>query len=903
MELTAYTILFIDDHCSAYLPSLEPAANVAGFSIHPIDNVLEGLEYLKEYSGTVHAVILDLSFPKGEMQGAEALQKIKKSHPSLPVIMLTDSDTAADIDRVVDCMKKGAYNYVGKRTLNPVYLFQVATAAIQQSRLLAQAQKRTEVSAANGEQFFTFRQSGTYGRFKQSAIFGFELTSVNKPADEKEESYLKNSAVEWHTNLLRAISVIYLDEVQVNLKYICEKGELKCFILVTLYAMDEIALELIIRNVQHDLTPFFAGEYEKANQPYLFTAITDTDFLREANQLGAGYKYSLFYRKPVKMSTEGGIGFGSSLAKQEASTEYQPDELFPFIQNLNYDNELFKALQNQKDYTEIDVLLMPKHLLKQEIDFIKQSVKNINALDVKTKNHEVLRLYADYLQQFLVNVKDKFLVSVICKRKSKNWERHLNTAIGNFFFGLDADYSYRHAKQPEELHRFCTSEKGIPNQLPFFYDLQAAVQSFRLPFPTVMAIPGIKVQPHIFHSLPDNLPATGILLGEKAGINGRQEVRMAPEALARHLYIMGQTGTGKSTLLKTMIADCLKNNEGFAVIDPHGDLFEEVQKLIPKSKKKKLFILDPLNAEKSATMNPLQYNEDMPGEKSLVINELIRAFSSLYDMKEAGGPMFETYFKNGLLLLMDEGVQKNLGVYALSDLIKIFQNTDFRNLLLKDCESETVKNFFKTALAATGEQAFANYALYVTSKLTRFVEDHYLSPLITGKKKNIDFRRIMDEGNILLVKMDKGLIGTDNTTLLGQMVLGNIIRAAMSRSGTTIDERKPYNILIDEFQNFIKSDAGTALSEVRKYGLRLILANQTLGQLDDYTIQSLMGNVGSLNFFRPGINDYEKVKHFLEPEFKREDVLKLPNFNCIARLLIDNVPSEPFVFQTKTELQ
>ena len=361
---------------------------------------------------------------------------------------------------------------------------------------------------------------------------------------------------------------------------------------------------------------------------------------------------------------------------------------------------------------------------------------------------------------------------------------------------------------------------------------------------------------------------------------------------------MGQTGTGKSTLLKTMISDCLKNNEGFAVIDPHGDTFDDVLKLIPKAKKKKLLILDPFDADNSATINPLQYNEEIPGEKSLVINELIRAFGSLYDMREAGGPMFETYFKNGLLLLMDEGVQKNLGYYDLSDLIKIFQNADFRNLLLKDCESESVINFFKTALASTGEQAFANFALYVTSKLTRFVEDYYLSPLITGKKKNIDFRRLMDEGNILLVKMEKGLIGTDNTTLLGQIILGNIIRAAMSRTGMSKEERKPYHIFIDEFQNLIKSDAGTALSEVRKYGLRLILANQTLGQLDDFTVQSLMGNVGSLIFFRPGINDYEKIKHFLEPDFKREDVLKLPNFNCIARLLINNIPSEPFVFQT-----
>lgn len=901
MEPAAYSILFIDDDYKRYLPLLEPAAKAAGFELVETDNVLEGLDYLKEYAGTVHAVILDLRFPKGEIQGLEALKKIKQKNPLLPVIMLTDSDAASDIDQVVECMKKGAYNYVGKRTLNPVYLFQVAEAAIQQSQLLAQAEKRVAITESKTDRFFTITQPNTYGRYQQSAIFGFELLSINKPADEKEEAYLKIATFEWHTNLLKAISSIYLDEVQVNLKYMAENGQLKCCIIITLYAMNEAGLDIIIRNVQHDLTPFFAGDFENNNQPYLFSHITDTDFLQNANRLTSGFRNTVFYRKPVKLNSEGSIGFGGVGLKREEAPEYRPDEIFPFPQNLSYDNELFRALLNQKEYAEVDVQLIPKHLLKQEIDFIKQSAKNIHSLDVKKRNHEILRLYADYLQQFLINVNDKFLVSVICRRKSQQWERHLNTAIGNYFFGIDADFSYRSTKEPEALYRFCVSAEGIPNQLPFFYDVPNAVQAFRLPVPAMNEIHGIKTQPHIFHALPDTLPVEGILLGEKQGIQSKQQIRIAKEALARHLYIMGQTGTGKSTLLKTMITDCLKNNEGFAVIDPHGDLFDEVLKLIPKAQKKKLLILDPFDPANSATLNPLHYNEDIPGEKSLVINELIRVFGSLYDMREAGGPMFETYFKNGLLLLMDEGVKKNFGNSALSDLIKIFQNADFRNQLLKDCESESVKNFFKTALRTTGEQEFANFAIYVTSKLTRFVEDYYLSPLITGIKKNIDFRRLIDEGNILLVKMEKGLIGTDNTTLLGQIILGNIIRAGMSRSGIEKSERKPYHIFIDEFQNLIKSDVGTALSEVRKYGLRLILANQTLGQLDDFTVQSLLGNVGSLIFFRPGINDYEKIKHFLEPEFRRSDVLKLPNYNCIARLLIDNIPSEPFVFQTKNE--
>jgi type IV secretory pathway TraG/TraD family ATPase VirD4 len=270
----------------------------------------------------------------------------------------------------------------------------------------------------------------------------------------------------------------------------------------------------------------------------------------------------------------------------------------------------------------------------------------------------------------------------------------------------------------------------------------------------------------------------------------------------------------------------------------------------------------------------------------------------MYDMNIAGGPMFETFFKNGLQLLMDEGVQNTSGFYALNDLVKIFQNSKFRDKLLLECTNNPVKEFFKTAMSLNGENSFSNFALYVSSKLTRFVEDAYLAPLLTSKTNNIDFKKLMDEGNILLVRMDKGLLGADNTSLLGQIVLSNLFTAAMSRTKIPKNERKPFYIFVDEFQNFVKGDVGSALSEVRKYGLNLILANQTLGQLDYNLVEALLGNVGSLVFFRPGINDYEKIRNFLEPDFKRENVLKLPNFNCIARLLVDNIPSDPFVFQT-----
>lgn len=905
MEQNSPNILFIDDHNEQYLSSLEIAAKAAGFNLFSTDNVLEGLEFLDAYTNAIDAVILDLGFPKGEMQGTEALQKIKKKYTHLPVIMLTDSDTAADLERVVDCMKNGAYNYVGKKTLNPVYLFQLVDNALQQSQLVSYTK-----AAKNPEQatqtFFTVTQAYGYGRFRKRALFGFELSSVSKPTDEKNELKLKTNALSWHENLLKSVSTPFRDSLQINLKYIAENGSLKCRIIFSVFGEDDEKLHQRITDTQHDIKAFFSGGNSDKTNPYLFECISDEQVLKNEVEFSSDYKYNLFFRCPLKARTRGGtIGFNTAQNKEDGPKIlgkiplYQPDELFPIPAELSFDNELFRALSVQQHYTEIDVQLIPKSLMMEEVDFIRQVAKNPSQLHNSQYNQKETEWFADYLNKFITTTNDKFLISVLLKRKGGQVQQHVKTAVQNYFFGnAKVQNNFREA---DIMMRFKTNAEGNFNQLPFFYSLQQAIQAFRLPLPDSKALEGITSQPISFTQMPKNIPANGILLGEKKTVNGTSPIRISEEALARHLYIMGQTGTGKSTLLKTLIADCLQKNYGFALIDPHGDLFDEVQKLIPKAKRKKLVVMNTTDPENSAKHNPIGYDENNPQSKSLVINELIRIFKTLYDMHNQGGAMFEQYFKNGLMLIMDESVEKEFGKQTILNFVDIFFNNEYRNKLLSNCKNKRVIEFFEHARKTSGDQAFENFGPYITSKLTRFTDDYYLTPIVTNKKGNINFRKLIDEGNILLVKMDKGMIGSDNVSLLGQMLVSSLVLASMSRANMEKHERKPFYLFIDEFQNFIKGDVGSALSEVRKYGLSLTLANQTLGQLEQNMVEALMGNVGSMIFFRPGINDYEKIRHYLEPEFSREDVLKLPNFNCISRLLIDNIPCEPFVFQNKYE--
>ena len=901
MEENYRNVLFIDDNCNQYLATLEIAAREAGFNVFSADNVLEGLDFLRDYASVVDAVILDLGFPKGEMQGTDALQKIKIKYGHLPVIMLTDSDTAADLERVVDCMKKGAYNYVGKKTLNPVYLFQLLNNAVQQNGLVSYSNAASK--SITHAPIFSIKQDFGYGRFCKRALFGFDLLSISRPIDEKDEITLKNNALQWHENLLKSISTPFRDSLQMSLKYIAENGTLKYRIIFSIYAEDEEKLQQRIADTLHDIKAFFMDGNNVKSNPYFFECISDEQVLKDAVEFTKGFKYTLFFRSPLLLNKNGGIGFNSN--RKEALnfsgrvSPYQPDEFFPIPTELSFENELFRALSVQENYTEIDVQVMPKTLMMEELDLLRQVAKNPSLIQNSIYNLKELEWFAEYLNKFISTSNDKFLVSVLLKRKGGQAQQHVKTALQHYFFGEAQVQS--NLREPDRLMRFKTDPEGNLNQLPFFYSLAQTMQAFRLPLPDCKALPGINSQPVSFTQVPKNLPIQGIRLGEKKTTNGIIEAKIGEEAIARHLYIMGQTGTGKSTLLKTMIADCLEKNYGFALIDPHGDLFDEVQMLIPKSKRSKLVILNTTDPENSAKHNPIAYDESIPQSKSLVINELIRIFGSLYDMRSAGGPMFELYFKNGLLLVMDEKVQEKYKTPTIPDFVKLFFEDNYRKELLSLCNNKRVVDFFKVAEQNSGDWSFSNFATYITSKLIRFTEDYYLTPIISSKKGNINFRKLIDDGHILLVKMDKGLIGGDNVSLLGQMLVSSIVLAAMSRANIEKHERKPFYLFIDEFQNFIKGDIGSALSEVRKYGLRLILANQTLGQLEQDTIEALMGNVGSMIFFRPGINDYEKIRHYLEPEFKREDVLKLPNFNCISRLLIDNVPSEPFVFQTKLE--
>ncbi|MBU4348580.1 TraM recognition domain-containing protein, partial [Patescibacteria group bacterium] len=290
-------------------------------------------------------------------------------------------------------------------------------------------------------------------------------------------------------------------------------------------------------------------------------------------------------------------------------------------------------------------------------------------------------------------------------------------------------------------------------------------------------------------------------------------------------------------------------------------------------------------------LNMLEYDLSRPEEKTFIVNEIQGIFNKLFSA-ETMGPMFEQYMRNALLLLMDDAANEPP---TFLDVPKIFTDTDFRTRKLANCQNPVIKDFWeREALMVGGEASLQNMTPYITSKFNNFIANDYIRPIISQRKSTFNFREMMDQGKILLVNMSKGKIGDINASLLGMVIVGKILMAAMSRADVETKERKDFNLYIDEFQNFTTDSIATILSEARKYRLNLIIAHQFIAQILEKIRDSVFGNVGSIIAFRVGPDDSEFLEKQFAPVFNKNDLMNIDNFNAHVKLLISNQTSKPF---------
>ncbi|MEK7186880.1 MAG: TraM recognition domain-containing protein [Patescibacteria group bacterium] len=392
--------------------------------------------------------------------------------------------------------------------------------------------------------------------------------------------------------------------------------------------------------------------------------------------------------------------------------------------------------------------------------------------------------------------------------------------------------------------------------------------------------------------LPLEASKEGNLIGMNNHRGEETKVFISPEDRMRHFYAIGQTGTGKTTLLRNMIIQDIRAGHGVCFIDPHGSDVQEILANIPEERRNDVIYFDPAMTDRPMGLNMLEFDHRFPEQKTFVVNEMFNIFQKLYGaVPESMGPMFEQYFRNATMLVIEDPDSGS----TLLDVSRVMSNKAFRDLKVSKCGNPVVVQFWKeVAEKAGGEAALANIVPYITSKFDVFLANEIMRPIVAQEKSSFNLREIMDGKKILLVNLSKGRLGDINSHLIGLILVGKILMAALSRVDSVGKEVPDFYLYLDEFQNITTDSIATILSEARKYRLSLSIAHQFIGQLDEKIKNAVFGNVGSMAVFRVGTEDAEFLEKQFTPVFSQTDIVNLDNFNAYVRLLANGRPIKPF---------
>lgn len=417
---------------------------------------------------------------------------------------------------------------------------------------------------------------------------------------------------------------------------------------------------------------------------------------------------------------------------------------------------------------------------------------------------------------------------------------------------------------------------------------------------------GIKTSPHLKQarftaaSAPIDLPREGTLLGSNTFRGTTSEVRLAGPDRLRHLYTIGQTGTGKSWFLKNLAIQDIQNGEGVCFIDPHGNDILDILACVPPERYEDVIYFDPAHLDHPFALNLLEYDPTRPEQKTFIVNELLMIFRRLYgDVPESMGPAFEQYFRNATMLVMEDPASGS----TMLDIARVLSDPEFRNHKIMRSNNPIVNQFWtEIATKAEGEASLQNMVPWITNKFDDFTANDFIRPIVGQQNSSFNFREVMDNKKILLVNLSKGRLGEKNANLLGLLLVGKIFMAALSRADNPRGDFAPFYFYIDEFQNITTDSIPGILSEARKYKLSLTIAHQFLKQVNDKTREAVFGNVGSMVVFRVGEEDAEFFAKQFAPIFNTLDFVNIENRNAYVRILANGVPQKPFNMKTTDSL-
>lgn len=389
--------------------------------------------------------------------------------------------------------------------------------------------------------------------------------------------------------------------------------------------------------------------------------------------------------------------------------------------------------------------------------------------------------------------------------------------------------------------------------------------------------------------VPADVPQSGgtyIGQGYYRGI--KRPVHVGWDDRRRHIYIVGKTGTGKSVLLQDMAIQDIKAGHGVCVIDPHGDLIDEIVKYIPPERAEDVIYFDPSETARPMGLNLLEAHTEE--ERHFITSAIINLMYKLYDPQRTGiiGPRFEHAVRNAMLTVMsDEGA-------TFVEVVRVLTDAKYVQELLPKVTDPIIRRYWTDQIAQTSDFHKSEVLDYIVSKFGRFVTNKTMRNIIGQSKSAFDFRKVMDEGKILLINLSKGKLGEENSNFLGLVLIPKILVAAMSRQEIPEEKRRDFYLYVDEFQNFATPDFATILSEARKYHLNLTVANQFIGQVEEEVKNAVFGNVGTLISFRVGVTDASYLQREFQPIFSEADLINVERFHIYMKTIVNNEPVPPF---------
>ncbi len=376
----------------------------------------------------------------------------------------------------------------------------------------------------------------------------------------------------------------------------------------------------------------------------------------------------------------------------------------------------------------------------------------------------------------------------------------------------------------------------------------------------------------------------------------KRPVHILDKDRLRHTYIIGKTGTGKSELLLEMIKQDINKGQGVCVIDPHGDLIDTTIRYIPPNRAEDVIYFDPSDTDRPMGLNLLEAQTEE--QKHFITGAIINLMYKLYDPQRTGiiGPRFEHAIRNAMLTIMYEPGA------TFIEIVRIMTDPKFVQELLPKVTDPMIRRYWTDQIAQTADFHKSEVLDYIVSKFGRFVTNKMMRNMIGQSKSAFDFRQVMDEGKILLVNLSKGKLGEENSTFLGLLLIPKILAAAMSRVDVPEEQRRPFYLYVDEFQNFATPDFAVILSEARKYKLALTVANQFIGQMDEEVKNAVFGNVGTKICLRLGVTDASFMQREFQPYFNETDIINIDRYHAYMQTIVNNDPVSPFAIDTTKDV-